>query len=279
MQKLLVVGLLVGSFTMSNAGAAPLPDTDLPFEFPAVAKTDAKAGQNAFALNMKLIRNDFNAGKKSFGTQFLLVTVKEPGDKASLVSFVGDDKVPNSGIIAIPAKVKLKKGDIVAAKWAVNMTRGIVVDANPKAPKVKFIGIDYDNPAKADDKKTGIGVFDYTVTPGEILPISKPYDPASSCAVKQADGSYKVMEIFRAVGDRVMGIVFTDFTSVKKADCIALPLKPKYKVGAVVWAPWVGNMSKGKITAIDVGRFKVKFDESFKKEAMVAFGDVIDKLP
>jgi hypothetical protein len=52
-------------------------------------------------------------------------------------------------------------------------------------------------------------------------------------------------------------------------------------VGDAVYAPWVGTMSKGKITGLNVklGRYKVKFDEEFKGEKMIAFGEVIDKLP
>ena len=257
----------------------PLAPGNMPFEFPILEKTDAMSGDKVFSVNMKLVMNAYNAGKKQFGTQYLLATMKTPGSKQSIVTFVSDQPTPNSGIVRIPKGITAKKGDIVAGKWAVNMTRGIVTDAsNPKAPKVRFIGLSYDNPAKADDKKTGIGVYDYQLKEGEFLVISKPYDPASACALKKGS-SYKLMTVFRAHGDRVMGTQFTRFTSAAKADCLPLPLRPKYKKGTAVWAPWVGTMSKGKITKVDVGRYLIKFDESQKGEKMIAFGEVIDKLP
>lgn len=279
MSKKLTPWIAASLLFAAVATAAPLADGDLPFEMPAMAKTDAKAGEPVFVLNMKLIRNAWDAGKRDgFPTQFLLATMKTPGAQTSVVHFVDDETVPNVGIIRIPKLGKLKKGDIVAGKWAVNMTRGVVVDPNPKAPKVRFIGLAADNPAKADDKTTGIGMYDYTLAPGELMVISKPYDPASACALKQGS-DYKVMQVFRASGDRVMGIVHTDLVSAKKADCIPLPIKPTYKVGQVVWASWVSTMAKGTITKVDVGRYQVKFEKTFMGEPLVSFGEVIDKLP
>jgi hypothetical protein len=251
----------------------------MPFEFPIVDSTDAQPGERVFAVNMKLVMNAYNEGKDKFQTQYLISTMKTPGDKASEVAFVGTETVPNSGIVRIPPGATAKKDDIVAGVWAVNMTRGVVTDAsNPKAPKVRFIGLDYDNPAKAEDGKTGIGVFDYTLKENEFIVISEPFAPASACAVKRGN-DYKLMEVFRAVGDSVMGTIFTEFTAVPKADCIPLPIRPTYKKGDAVWAPWVGTMSKGTITKVDTGRYNIKFDEEFKKEAMISFGEVIDKLP
>ena len=260
---------------------APLEKGKFPFEFPVVEKISAAAGDNVFAVNMKLVTNDYNAGKKSFGTQYLLYTLSEPGEKESKVKFVSDEVVPNSGIVVIPKGQTAKVGDIVAGKWAVNLTRGIVTNAsNPKAPKVTFIGLSWDNPAKAEDKKTGIGQFEYTLKENEFMVISKDFDPGTSCAVKK-DGAWKYMNVFKAEGDMVMGTIFVEFTAVKKSDCVAIPLKSNFKVGDSVYAPWVGSMSKGKITNVNakMGRYTVKFDEGSKGENVVSFGDVIKDLP
>jgi hypothetical protein len=89
------------------------------------------------------------------------------------------------------------------------------------------------------------------------------------------------MNVFNSVGDMVMGTIFVNFTAVKKSDCVAIPLRTNYKVGDSVWAPWVGTMSKGKITNVNakMGRYTIKFDESSKGEKVIAFGDVIKDLP
>ncbi|MDX1903883.1 MAG: hypothetical protein SFU27_06970 [Thermonemataceae bacterium] len=264
-----------------TASTPTLEPGKFPFDFPVIEKLDAAEGDNVFYVNMKLVMNDFKAGRKTFGTQYLLGKLSKPGEKESTVQFVSDEIVPNAGIIKIPAKETVKVGDIVAGKWAVNMTRAIITDAsNPDAPKAIFIGLDYDNPAKGDDKTTGIGQYAYTLKQGEFIKISEPFAPASCCVYKKGS-EYKLMNVFRAEGDKVLGTLFTQFTAVPKADCTPIPLKATYKVGDAVYAPWVGGMYKGKITAVNakMGRYNVKFDDEFRKEKMIAFGEVIDKLP
>jgi hypothetical protein len=260
---------------------AKLEPGKFPFDFPVIEKLDAAEGDNVFYVNMKLVMNDYNAGKESFGTQYLLGTLSKVGDKESSIKFVDDEIVPNAGILKIPAKQDVKVGDIVAGKWAVNMTRAIITDVSkPDAPKACFIEIDWDNPAKADDGKTGIGQYEYTLKQGEFIKITEPFSPSSCCIYKKG-ADYKLMNVFRAEGDKVLGTIFTEFTAVPKSDCTPIPLKTNFKVGDAVYAPWVGTMSKGKITGLNVklGRYKVKFDEEFKGEKMIAFGEVIDKLP
>ena len=262
--------------------AVKLEPGAMPFEFPIIENTDAKPGENVFYINMGLIMNDLAEGRDKFSTQFLIGKLKKAESKESIVEFTEENKIPNSGIIRIPPNETVKVGDILAAKWAVNMTRAIVVDANPSAPKAIMIGITYDNPAKADDKTTPIGQYAYTLKPGEFINITNKGDfaPSSCCAVKR-DGGWSLMEVFRAEGDRVMGIIFTEFTSVPKSDCVPIPLKPDFKEGDTVMAPWVGAFYKGKVTKIDNknGRITVKFDASHQGEKVLAFGEVIKSLP
>lgn len=251
-----------------------------PFDFPVVESTDAKEGDKVFAVNMGLIKNSLKKGDKTFQTQYLICTMGKPGSKESDIKFVSAEKVPNSGIIKIPANESVKVGDIVAGVWAVNMTRGIIVDAN--GPKAVMIGIGYDNPAKADDKQTPIGQYAYTLKKGEFINITniKEFAPSSCCAVKK-DGSWRLMEVFKAEGDKVMGTIFTEFTAVNKSDCVPIPLKPDFKVGDEVYAPWVGGMYKGKCTKIDEknGRVTVDFGDNVKGVKVLAFGEVIKSLP
>jgi hypothetical protein len=252
-----------------------------PFDFPVVEDLNASKGDNVFAVNMKLVNNAVKEGKTTFGTQYLFAQIEEVGKKESKINFVDVYAVPNAGIVVIPKGQNVKVGDIIAGKWAVNLTRAIVTDvSNPKEPKANFIGIDWNNPAKAVDRKTGIGQFEYTLKENEFMLISKDFDPGSACAVKE-NGKWKHMNVFNSVGDMVMGTIFVNFTAVKKSDCVAIPLRTNYKVGDSVWAPWVGTMSKGKITNVNakMGRYTIKFDESSKGEKVIAFGDVIKDLP
>jgi hypothetical protein len=246
------------------------------FDFPVVEQSKAKAGDKVFFVNMKLIRNSLTKGQKKFGTQILLGTMSKPGSKESMVKFVSDDTVPNSGIIPIPAGQSAKVGDMVVGKWAVNMTRGYVTDAtNPKAPKVIFTELGYDNPAKASDKKTGIGQFEYTLNENEFIVVSKDYDPGSTCFYK--DGSRnKMLSIWSSEGDMVIGKAFTTFTSKKKSDCKPIPLKTNFKAGDKVFAPYIGTMSPGTVTKVGKGRYGIKFDTGSEK--MISFGEVTNAL-
>lgn len=248
------------------------------FDFPVVESTSAKKGDKVFYVNMKMIRGDLEKGRKPGGTQILLGTMEEPGSKESVVKTAVNDNVPNAGIIPIPAGQEAKVGDIVAGKWAVNMTRGYVTDAsNPKAPKAVFIGLGYDNPAKGPDKKTGIGQFEYELKENEFMVISKDYDPGTACVYKEG-GRHKLFQVWRAEGDMVIGKAFTTFKAVKKADCKPIPLKTSFKAGDKVFAPFVGSMKAATITKVGKGRYGIKYESGSPDEKMISFGEVVDKL-
>lgn len=261
----------------ATAKAVELAPGAFHFEFPIVEKIDAKKGQEIFYVNMKILRNELAKGEEPGGTQMLIGTMVEPGEKESVVEGVGNVTIPNAGIVPIPPGEEAKVGDVVVGKWAVNMTRGYVTDAtDPKKPKVIFIGIDYDNPAKAEDEKTGIGQYEYQLDENQFMVISEPYDPGTAC-VYEDGGRHKLFEVWRAEGDWLIGEAFTKFRPIKKADCKPIPIKPDYQVGDEVYVPFVGSMTKAKITKVGKGRYGVKRDGKDEEE-MVSFGEVIDEL-
>jgi hypothetical protein len=248
------------------------------FDFPVIETTHVKAGDKVFYVNMKLIRNALKKGRKMIGTQILFGSVVQPGSKESIIKTATKDTVPNTGIISIPPGQIAKVGDIVVGKWAVNMTRGYITDAsNPKAPKAIFIGLTYDNPAKASDKKTGIGQFEYTLKENEFMVISKAYDPGTACVYKEGKRS-KLFQVWRAEGDMLLGKAFTTFKAVKKSECKPIPLKTNYKKGDKVFAPFIGTMSPAKVIKVGKGRYGVQFEKGSKSKKMISFGEVINKL-
>jgi hypothetical protein len=252
-----------------------------PFEYPIVEQLQGEVGSKAFHINMTLIRKGLAEGKEKILTQFLLGELTAKGDKESTINTAPvSETVPNSGIVVIPKGQKVKVGDIVAGKWAVNLNRAIITDAsNPKAPKATFIGLPWDLKIEGDDKKTPAGQYEFTLKENEFMVITKDYAPSSCCAVKK-NGSYQLMKVFSSTADMVLGTIRIDFTAVKKADCVPFPLKTNFKVGEEIWAvSKFGTIEKGTVKAVNakMGRYTVTFSPT--REDVVSFGEVIKNLP
>ena len=265
--------------TKSNTGE--LEKGKFHFDYPVTDKLDAANGDKVFAIDMAVYLADLKAGNPSIKASLINATIKEVGEKESTVLNAESYKVPNSGIVIIPKGQTAKVGDFVAGKWNGVMMLGYVTNAsNPKSPKVTFLGLDWDNPAKADDRKTTVGQFEYTLKENEFMVVSKDFDPGTMCAIKSGK-EWRLMDIFNSKDDKVMGVVYLDFKSANKSDCVPIPLKGNFKVSDQVYAPWMSTMFPGKITKIDskMGRITVKFDDKVKGEKTVSFGQVIKDLP
>ena len=157
------------------------------------------------------------------------------------------------------------------------MERGIVVDdANPSEPKVRYLDIDYDNPAKAKDGTTGIGQMEEQLKPNSFVKISNPMEPGTSVAIQ--DGSdMKNAIVIRVAGDKVFVNGFAGRISVvDKSRCTPVPIRSTAKVGEKVKAVWVGSFKEGMVTKVDstIGRVFIKFEVDGKEKA-VAFGNVM----
>lgn len=265
------------------AQASPTIDPNtqavFPFkDFPAV-ETTAKAGEVVLVPAYNWLQE---ANEKADKTTMIWYAEKmaAPDKEMSEVEFMGDKKkVPNAYIVAIPAGQTAKKGDIVLTWWqsGSGMQRAIVVDdATPGEPVVRYLDLDYDNPAKAKDGKTSIGQMDEKLKPNSFVKINAPFDPGSVVAV-QDGADQKAAQVIRVAGEKVFVKGFAGTIAVyDKSRCTPFPLVSAAKEGDKVKAVWVGTLREGTVTKVDkaIGRVFIKFDVDSKERA-VSFGEVM----
>ena len=274
----LVLVSLMALPVAARADEGVIPKVDFP-----VVTTTAKPGEWVLSIN-KLQYDRFTKDPEKENVIFYHQEFSSAGPKESKFKDVsGDTAVPNSLIVPIAKGGKAKVGDIVLTWWqsGSGMQHAIVVEAKDgKAPTVRYLDIDYDNPAKGPDNKTLIGQMDEKLKADTFVVIKKPFDPGSTAACK--DGSdYKLGHVIRVASDKVLLSGFAGHLVVRaKKDCKAMPLKPTTKAGAKVMAYWVGTMKAATVTKVDakIGRIWVKYDGMGDKETALADGYVIDKL-
>lgn len=301
--KILAIGVLVtligacggGSDTANNtkpaenkpantAAAKPTIDPNyqatFPFkEFPAV-DTIAKAGEVVLVPSYNWLQEANIEGTDKTTMIWYSQTMATPGAEMSDVKFMSDTKkVPNAYIVPVPAGGKAKKGDVVLTWWqsGSGMQRAIVVDdANPAEPVVRYLDLDYDNPAKSKDGKTTIGQMDEQLKPNSFFVISAMMSPGTSVAVQDGD-KMKHAIVIRVAGDKVFVKEFAGKIAVyDRSRCTGVPVTPAVKEGDKVKGVWVGSFENGTVTKVDArnGRVFINFDVD-KKEKAVAFGNVM----
>ncbi len=268
----------------ATAQASPSIDPNLqatfPFkDFPAV-DTSAKAGEVVLVPSYNWLQEATVKGADKVTMIWYSQKMSAPDKEMSEVEFMSDKKkVPNAYIVPIPAGQKAKNGDIVLTWWqsGSGMNRAIVVDdANPAEPVVRYLDIDYDNPAKSSDGKTTIGQMDEKLKPNTFVKINAPFDVGSIVAI-QDGADQKSAQVIRVAGDKVFVNGFAGkIDVVDKSRCTPFPLISKAKEGEKVKAVWVNSLKEGTVTKVDpkIGRVFIKFDVDGKEKA-VSFGEVM----
>lgn len=199
--------------------------------------------------------------------------------KVNYIGLNGD--IPNYLVIPVAPGQTAKKGDIVLAPWhhGGSMMRAIVLDdKDPSKPKVNFIDVDWENPAKGDNG-VGYGQEETVLEPNTFVVLSNAMSSGTTIAVKEGN-DWKERVVVKSAGDKVM--IFDSMYKiyvVNKADCKAIEVKPTCKAGDEVMAPWVGTFKKTKVIKVDnkYGRVYVK-DPFGDKPLIVPFGTVTSTL-
>lgn len=257
------------------------PDTaeavKFPFDaFPKV-ETTAKPGEYVLAPSYNWIKDAVEKGVET--TSFIWYAQKmAASDKEnSEIQFMSErKKVPNAYIIAIPPKQTAKKGDIILTWWqsGSGMNRAIVLDdAEPTTPVVRYLDIDFTNPAKSRDGSTTIGKMNEKILPDSFFKL-KEWDAGTTVAI-QDGANLKKGRVIRVAGDKVLVMEGIGKLAVyAKKDCN--PLVPNVKAGDRVKVPFVGTFKDATISSVDekIGRVFVKFDGD-QEEKAIAFGDVM----
>ncbi|CAN5767762.1 hypothetical protein BH20ACI4_BH20ACI4_16960 [soil metagenome] len=252
-------------------------DVKFPFDFPT-AGTTAKKGERVLVPSYNWLVDAMEKGADKTTMIWYAQTMEEPGEEMSQIKFMSDvQKVPNAYIVPIPAGQTAKKGDILLTWWQTGsgLQRAIVTDAaDPKAPTVRYLDLDYTNPAKSRDGKTTIGQMDEQIKPDTFAVIKSEMEPGTAVAI---GSDMKHGQVIRVEGDKVFVILFAGKTGVfPKADVKAAPLKPNVKAGDKVKAVSIGRFKDGTVSKVDenIGRVWVKF-ENMPEDSAVAFGDVM----
>ncbi len=273
-----------GANKTSAAAATPTIDPNFqatfPFkDFPAV-ETTAKTGEVVLVPPYLWLQQANVYGIDKTSMIWYSQTMGTPDKEMSEVKFMSETKkVPNAYIVPIPSGGTAKKGDILLTWWqsGSGMQRAIVTDdATPTEPVVRYLDIDYDNPAKSKDGTTGIGQMEEKLKPNTFVKINAPFDVGTIIAVQEG-AEQQSAQVIRVAGDKVFVNGFAGrFAVVEKSRCTPFPLTSAAKVGDKVKAVWVNSLKDGTVTKVDpkIGRVFIKFDLDGKEKA-VSFGEVM----
>lgn len=266
--------------TPAATAASTLKPGEIPFSgFPTVA-TSAKAGEVVLCPSYTWIQDAATKGPDKVTFIFYDQKMSAPGDVESELEFLspGKAKVANAYIIPIPAGQTAKVGDIVLTWWqsGSGMNRAIVVEASdPSEPTVRYLDIDYDNPAKSRDGKTTIGQMDEKLKPNSFVKLSSAWEPGTVIAVNDG-ASRKKVQVIRVAGDKVLTLAQAGRLQVyDKSAATPVPVKPSVKAGDKVKAPIYGNFQNVTVTKVDARNGRVFVKPETGDEKAIAFGDVM----
>lgn len=264
----------------ADAPKSTLKPGEIPFAgFPTVGTT-AKADEVVLCPSFNWIEDAATKGPDKVTFIFYSQKMIAPGDVESEVEFLspGKRKVSNAYIIPIPAGQTAKVGDIVLTWWqsGSGMQRAIVVEASdPEEPTVRYLDIDYDNPAKSRDGKTTIGQMDEKLKPNSFVKISNTWEPGTVVAVNDG-ASKKKAQVIRVAGDKVLTMGFAgSMKAYDKSACTPVPVKPGVKAGDKVKAPIYGSFQNVTVTKVDNRNGRVFVKPETGDEKAIAFGDVM----
>ena len=251
-----------------------------PFDDFPKTETTAKAGEYVLAPSYNWIKEAAERGVEQVNFIWYVQKMALPEKENSQIQFTSErKKVPNAYLIAIPPKQTARAGDIILTWWQTGsgMKRAIVVDdQDPIAPVVRYLDIDYDNPAKARDNVTTIGKMDEKIIPDSFFKL-KNWDPGTTLAV-QDGANLKKASVIRAAGDKILAIDGAGKLKVyPKSSVKPAPITPSgIKEGDRIKAPFAGLFKDATVSKIDakIGRVFVKFD-GMTNEKAIPFGDVI----
>ncbi|HRH44960.1 MAG TPA: hypothetical protein PKY82_25200 [Pyrinomonadaceae bacterium] len=259
------------------------PDTNeavkFPYsEFPKV-ETTAKAGEYVIVPSYNWIKDAAEKGVDSTSFIWYVQKMAQPDKENSEIQFMSERrKVPNAYIVAISPGQKAKVGDILLTWWQTGsgIQRAIVVDdKDPLSPIVRYLDIDYDNPAKSRDNVTTIGKMDEKIVADSFFKI-KDWDAGTTVAV-QDGANLKKGRVIRVADDKVLVLEGVGKLKVyPKSACKPVAITPNVKEGDRVKVPFVGNFKDATVSKVDakIGRVFVKFDGQNDEKA-IPFGDVI----
>ena len=250
---------------------------EFPFDFP-MAKTKGAKGDWVLVPRYQAIQEVSADDLQNTTLLWVAKELFEPGENSSMVSYsVGPRKVPNAYIVPLMKDQSAKVGDILLTWWqsGSGLQRAIVTEASdPKRPKVRYLDIEYDNPAKSWDKTTTIGQMDEQLKPDTFIVLRNQLEPGTAVSI----GKGKLHgQIIKSSKDKVFVKLFAGRIAVhSKSEVRPIPIRPNVKKHDSVLAKRFGRLEEGLVSEVDerIGRVWVRFDEDAERTA-VAFGNLI----
>lgn len=258
--------------SQETAAVAPVtaaPEGSVPFDYPVVASTTAKAGDNVLTVTSAL------KGKDDTYIYYNAV-MSEPGTNVSKVKSFGSElSIPNSMIIPLPKGEKVKKGDVVLTWWqsGSGMERAIVTGGTETQPKVRYLDMDFNSSSDKED----------TLQADTFVKIADGWTPGVTVGCMDATSTnYGKYEILNATDSKVLvGGWAGSIKTFDRSKCFTVPVKPTVKVGDSVYIPNFGSFTSAKVKKVDAALGRVTVTYSFggqDTDAAVAYGDVATKL-
>ena len=248
-----------------------------PWDFPTVG-FNGQPGDYVLCPGYTMYQNNLEDEDPTDGVIIMYTSeVSAAGDVESDIDFTFDDvqKMPNSLLIDIPQGQTAAVGDIVLTWWQTGsgMQRGIVTDASdPTQPKVRYLDLDFDNPAEDSESGKSIGATEYQLKPNSFVKLTDPWQEGQYIACKNDEGKWKNAQIVKVAGDKVLTIGFAGrITVYAKADCRPTVAKPAVKAGDMVWADFVGGWMECEVTKVDP-KMGVVWVEQYGSESPVSYG-------
>lgn len=241
----------------------------VPFDYPVVAATGAKAGDYVLTITSAL-------GGKDDTYIFYDATMVEPGTGASKIKSLGDEMtVPNSLIIPLARGAQVKPGDVVLTWWqsGSGMERAIVTGGSATQPKVRYLDMEA---GSSSDKEE-------TLQADTFVKIADGWNPGVTVGCMDSSSSrYGRYELLSATDSKVLVSGWAgSVKSFNRSSCFTVPVVPTVKVGDTVYVPSFGEFTSGTVTKVNstLGRVSVKYQFGGEdKEVAVAYGDVATKL-
>jgi hypothetical protein len=255
-----------------------------PFDFPTVG-IEANEGDYVLTPSYKMW-TDKIASEDPTAETYIFYTAKmaKPGDVESEIEFTfdGNQKMPNSMVIPLASGQTASKGDILLTWWQTGsgMQRAIVTDdSNPAEPVVRYLDLDFDNPATDSESGKSIGQTDYPLEANSFVKITNEWQPGNMIAGKDETWGYVTAQIIRVAGDKVLTIGFAGKMKVyNKADCVPMPIVPEVNPGDKVQVVGTSSFVEGEVVRVDknIGRVFVK--TTSEEESPVPYGEITTTL-
>ena len=265
--------LLVAAFTQAQDNK-PAAKTSALFPIQG-ERPSAKTGEYVLcpsrAFYDKAVKEGANRAIFIFYTARLVASGEVQSKVKNLAGI--EFEIPNSMIISIPPQQKAKVGDILLTWWqsGSGMQRAIVVGGSESQPVVRYLDMDFDNPA-------GIGKKEETLKPDSFFVLNQPWQQGTSVVV-DSKAQKRHGTLISTSSDQILVLEFGGkLRCYPKQDAKPIPMRPAVKVGEQVLAEVFGSYRPVTVTRVDpkIGRVFAKYKFGNKeKETAFAFGRII----